>query len=315
MKPYSVDLREKIVSAIEQGDSSVRKVAQRFSVSKNSVQRLVTQKRSAGHVVPRPQGGSMVSPVMAYKAQLLRIFEQKTDATLAEYCELLFDETGLWVSPSTMCRTFQRLNLPRKKKTLRASQATSERVQSLRTEYWAQVKDIDLQDLVFLDEMGVLLGLMRTHARALPGERVYDFKPFYRGRKVSVIGAMSVSKVLAVMTMDDSMDAAAFKAYVSEMLVPQLWAGAVVVMDNLRAHKVEAIAPLIEAVGARILYLSPYSPEFNPIEHWWSQLKAFLRQFSPTTANMVDTLIATALDLIDPKHLRNWFAHCCYCPS
>ena len=201
------------------------------------------------------------------------------------------------------------------KKTLRASQATSERVQSLRTEYWAQVKDIDLQDLVFLDEMGVLLGLMRTHARALPGERVYDFKPFYRGRKVSVIGAMSVSKVLAVMTMDDSMDAAAFKAYVSEMLVPQLWAGAVVVMDNLRAHKVEAIAPLIEAVGARILYLSPYSPEFNPIEHWWSQLKAFLRQFSPTTANMVDTLIATALDLIDPKHLRNWFAHCCYCPS
>jgi transposase len=177
------------------------------------------------------------------------------------------------------------------------------------------VKDIDLNDLVFLDEMGVLLGLMRTHARALPGERAYAFKPFDRGRKVSVIGAMTVSKVLAVMTFDDSMDATAFKAYVSELLVPQLWEGAVVVMDNLSAHKVEAIAPLIEAAGARILYLSPYSPEFNPIEHWWSQLKAFLRQFSPTTAQMVDTLIATALDLIDPKHLRNWFAHCCYCPS
>jgi putative transposase len=185
----------------------------------------------------------------------------------------------------------------------------------LRAAYWEEVKAIDLKDLVFLDEMGVLLGLMRTHARALPGERAYDFKPFYRGRKVSVIGAMTVSKVLAVMTLDDSMDAAAFQAYVSELLVPQLWEGAVVVMDNLRAHKVEAIAPLIEAVGAKILYLSPYSPEFNPIEHWWSQLKAFLRQFSPTTTNMVDTLIATALDLIDPKHLRNWFAHCCYCPS
>jgi transposase len=116
MKPYSVDLREKIVSAIAKGNSSVRKVAQRFSVSKNSVQRLVTQKRIEGHVVPRQQGGSMVSPVMAYKAQLLRIFEQQTDATLAEYCELLFAETGLWVSQSTMCRTFQRLNLPRKKK-------------------------------------------------------------------------------------------------------------------------------------------------------------------------------------------------------
>jgi transposase len=116
MKPYSMDLREKIVSVIEKGDSSVRKVAQRFSVSKNSVQRLATQQRTDGHVAPRQQGGAMVSPVMAYKAQLLRIVEQQTDATLAEYCELLFAETGLWVSQSTMCRTFQRLNLPRKKK-------------------------------------------------------------------------------------------------------------------------------------------------------------------------------------------------------
>lgn len=116
------------------------------------------------------------------------------------------------------------------------------------------------------------------------------------------------------MTMDDSMDAAGFKIYVSKFLVPQLWSGAVVVMDNLPAHKVAAIVPLIEAVGAKVLYLSPYSPEFNPIEHWWSQLKVFLRQFSPTTSKRVDTLIATALDLIDPNHLRNWFAHCCYCP-
>jgi transposase len=177
------------------------------------------------------------------------------------------------------------------------------------------VTGIALKDLVFLDEMGVLLGLMRTHARAVPGERAYHFKPFYRGSKLSVIGAISVSKVLAVMTINDSMDAAAFKVYVSKCLVPQLWKGAVVVMDNLPAHKVQAIAPLIEDVGARILYLSPYSPEFNPIEHWWSQLKAFLRQFSPTTSKMVDTLIATAMDLINPEQLRNWFAHCCYCPS
>ena len=105
------------------------------------------------------------------------------------------------------------------------------------------------------------------------------------------------------------------EVYISQCLVPQLWKGAVVIMDNLPAHKVKAIAPLIEAVGARILYLSPYSPEFNPIEHWWSQLKAFLRQFSPRTSKKVDTLIKIAMDLMNPKHLRNWFAHCCYCPS
>ena len=148
--------------------------------------------------------------------------------------------------------------------------------------------------------MGVVLGLMRTHARAAPGVRAYDFKPFYRGGKVSVIGAVSVSKVLALMTMDGSMDASAFEVYVSECLAPELWPGAVVVMDNLPAHKVKAIAPLIEAVGAKVLYLSPYSPEFNPIEHWWSQLKALLRQVWLTTSKMVDTVLATAIDLIDP---------------
>ena len=115
MKPYSIDLREKIVSAIEKGDSSVRKVAARFGVSKNCVERWMRQKRTEGHVVPRQQGGS-VSPAMAHHDQLMVIFEHRPDATLAEYCELLFEQTGLWVSQSTMCRIFQRLHLPRKKK-------------------------------------------------------------------------------------------------------------------------------------------------------------------------------------------------------
>jgi transposase len=219
------------------------------------------------------------------------------------------DKSKYYVSSNTKTK------FTAKKKTQRSSQAKSEPVQLLRVDYWEQVKDVDLEDLVFLDEMGVLLGLARTHARALPGNRAYNFKPFYRGSKISVIGAITVSKVLAVMTMDDSMNAAAFEVFVSKCLIPQLWPGAVVVMDNLPAHKQSVITPLIEAVGAKVLYLSPYSPEFNPIEHWWSQLKAFLRMFSPTTSEMVDKLIAVALNLVNAQHLRNWFAHCCYCPS
>jgi transposase len=187
-------------------------------------------------------------------------------------------------------------------------------VQNLRVEYWSKVAQVELENLVFVDEMGVLLGLTRTHGRSEAGERAYDFKAFYRGAKVSVIGAMSLSKVLAVMTLNGSMDGSAFEVYVTQFLVPQLWPGAVVVMDNLPAHKAQTIEAAIQAVGASVLYLSPYSPEFNPIEHWWSQLKAFLRQFSPTTSKMLDNLIATALDLLDPLHLRNWCAHCCYCP-
>ncbi len=163
--------------------------------------------------------------------------------------------------------------------------------------------------------MGVLLGLTRTQARSPHGTRVYDLKPFYRGAKITVVGAISLKQVLAVMTMNGSMDGVAFKVFIEKCLVPQLWSGAVVVMDNLPAHKIAAIEPLLKAVGAKVLNLSPYSPDFNPIELWWSQLKAFLRQFSPTTTTMVDILTATALDLINPKHLQNWFTKCCYCTS
>ena len=166
----------------------------------------------------------------------------------------------------------------------------------MRNEYWQQVKQIDPANLVFIDEMGVLLGLRRTRGRSPHGTRVYDFQPFYRGAKVRVIGAISIKQVLAVMTLNGSMNSNAFKVFVEKCLLPQLWKGAVVVMDNLRAHKVVEIEPLIQSVGASVLYQSPYSPEFNPIEHWWSQLKAFLRQFSPTNSKMVDALIATALD-------------------
>ncbi|MCV3216588.1 transposase [Plectonema radiosum NIES-515] len=157
--------------------------------------------------------------------------------------------------------------------------------------------------------------LTRANARSSHGTRVYDSKPFYRGAKVTVIGAISIKQVLAVMTLNNSMDGNAFKVFVEKCLLPQLWTGAVVVIDNLPAHKVAEIEPLIQSVGASVLYQSPYSPDFNPIEHWWSQLKAFLRQFSPTTTLRVDILITTALDLVNPKHLKNWFTNCCYCTS
>ncbi len=182
-------------------------------------------------------------------------------------------------------------------------------------EYWDKIKDILPENLVFLDETGILLGLTRTHARCKPGTRVLELKPFYPAAKVTAIGAISINKVLALMTMNNSRDGQAFAVFIEKFLCPQLWTGAVVVIDNLSAHKLASIVPMIEAVGASVICLSPYSPDFNPIEHWWSQLKSFLRIFSPTTTSMIDKIIAVALNLMNPQHLRNWFANCCYCIS
>ena len=188
-------------------------------------------------------------------------------------------------------------------------------MQKLRVEYWEKIREFEAQNLVFLDETGIMLGMARSHARSPLGTRVAGIKPFYRGAKVTVIGAISLKKVLAIMTLNDSMDSSAFAVFIEKFLCPQLWPGAVVVMDNLPAHKLTSIESMIESVGARVVYLSPYSPDFNPIEMWWSQLKSFLRKFSPKTPEMIDRIIAVALNLMNHHHLKHWFTHCCYCTS
>jgi putative transposase len=142
------------------------------------------------------------------------------------------------------------------KKTLRSSQAHKEINQNQRIEYWEKIRDVAPKNLIFLDEMGVLLGIMRSRARSKKGERSYDIKPFYRGSRVTVVGAISNKKVIAMKTMKKSMNGEDFKKFVQEQLVPKLWKGAVLVMDNLKAHKVEGVEKMIEAVGARVVYLS-----------------------------------------------------------
>jgi putative transposase len=157
-----------------------------------------------------------------------------------------------------------------------------------------------------LDKTGIILDFIRTHSRSPPGTKVADIKPFYQGAKVTAIGAISINKVLGLMTMNDSMDGRALTVFIDKFLSPELGKVSVVVMDNLPAHKLASIVPLIKAYGASVICLSPYCLNFNPIELWWSQLKFFLRSFAPTTTSMIDKIIAVALKLMNPKHLRNW---------
>ncbi len=104
-----------------------------------------------------------------------------------------------------------------------------------------------------------------------------------------------------------------FLWFVENVLIPCLWPGAVVVMDNLPAHKITGITELIESVGAKVIYLSPYSPDFNPIEHLWSKLKNYLRKMAARTKEVLHDAIAEGLSLITLEDVRSGFAHCCYC--
>ena len=120
MKPYSIDFREKVVKAYYQGNTSIRKLADSFNVSKAFVQKLLKQKKINGHVQPGKQGGTMHGQLHGYSTQLALMVEKYPDATLSEYCEYWGETHGSWLSTSTMCRALQKLQLTRKKRALAA---------------------------------------------------------------------------------------------------------------------------------------------------------------------------------------------------
>lgn len=115
MKAYSIDLREKILKAYEQGDTSVRKVANRFGVAKSFVQKLLSLKKTQGHVEPKKQGGTLKGELDGYGIQLAAMVEEHPDATLSAYCEYWGATYDRWVSTSTMCRGLQKQKLTLKK--------------------------------------------------------------------------------------------------------------------------------------------------------------------------------------------------------
>jgi hypothetical protein len=124
-----------------------------------------------------------------------------------------------------------------------------------------------VKDLIFIDESGVNLALTRLFARAPKGQRAYGKRPQKRGKNISLIGAISLSGVVTQINLIGTVDGLTFEAFIAQKLVPQLWVGACVVMDNCSIHKGKEIESLINQAGARLIYLPPYSPEFSPIEN------------------------------------------------
>lgn len=123
---------------------------------------------------------------------------------------------------------------------------------------------------------------------------------------------MAQRGIVAAMTVEAATDGDVFLAYLEHVLGPQLQVGDVVVMDNLSAHKVAGVRERITARGAELLYMPPYSPDFNPIEQCWSKVKQILRTLKARTAEALEQAVAQALAAITPDNARAWFAHCGY---
>jgi transposase len=154
--------------------------------------------------------------------------------------------------------------------------------------------------------------MTRRFGRAPRGERVIGAVPQNYGANLTMLAALSLHGIEAVMTIEGATDAEAFQAYTKEVLGPTLRPGDIVILDNLSAHKMTSIREVIEGCGAQLLYLPPYSPDLAPIEQAWSKIKTFLRTAKARTREALELAIQHALTTITAADAHSWFTYCGY---
>ncbi|MGH7262247.1 MAG: IS630 family transposase [Nitrospiraceae bacterium] len=307
-RPLSDDLRKRLISAVD-GGMSRRSAAKRFGVAASTAIKWADRWRRAGHARPRPQGGDKRSRrIEAHAEVILALVEDTPDITLAEIAAYLDDAHRLRVVQSTVWRLLARHGLTRSKKTAHASEQQRADILSRRRAWFDAQPDLEPERLVFIDETGASTKMARRYGRAPCGERCRAPVPHGHWRTTTFVGALRLEGMTAPMVLDGAMHGAAFLAYVEQVLVPSLSSGDIVVMDNLPAHKPIAVRKAIEAAGAELRFLPPYSPDFNPIEMAFSKLKAFLKKTAARTVDDLWDAIAKGIETFTPTECQNYFA-------
>jgi transposase len=196
---------------------------------------------------------------------------------------------------------------PAQKKSLHAQERDTEENLKRRAEFLKKIRATPSERLIYLDESGVTTQMTRLYARSRDGARIHEAAPQGHWKILTILGAMSTCGMIAAMTIEEPTDADIFLAYLDHVLCPKLTPGDVVVMDNLPAHKVKGVHERIEAAGAELLYLPPYSPDLNPIEKAWSKLKLLLRSAKVRTREALDQAISELLPQLTQQNAEAWF--------
>jgi transposase len=306
MRPYSLDLRQRVAQAVDNHQGSLRQLARRFFVSLSFVARLLALRRQTGALDPRPHGGGRRPALSGQDLDRLRqLLADQPDATLDELAARL----GTGCSRMAVGRALRRLQITRKKKILRADERDRADVQQKREDFLQQLAAVDPERRVYVDEMGATTAMTRTHGRAAVGERVYGSVPG-KWESLTLIAGMRRGGVLATGAFAGATDTAVFRAYTEQILVPELRPGDVVILDNLKPHKDKAVVEAIEGAGARVLPLPPWSPDLTPIEKMFSKVKGLLRSAAARAQEAVIGAMGEALEQVCPEDIRGWFASC-----
>ena len=316
MKAYSLDLRQKIVDAYAEGNISQRQLAKQFRVALSFIEKLLKQHRETGSIAPKQRIEQTPTKLNTEQLTVLeQLVKENNDATLDELRYQLEQKTGILIGRSTVDRMLTKLNLTvKKKRFIRRKKQVNGCFRS-RVEFWQVIRGILAKDLIFIDESGINLALTRLFARAPKGKRSLGARPQKRGKNVSLIGAIGINGLITQVSLLGATDGLTFEAFIAQRLVPKLWAGAWVLMDNCSIHKGKEIEALITKAGAKLIYFPPYSPDFSPIENCWSKIKSVLRSIGARSYPDLAKAIEKAFEQVSLQDIQNWFTHCCYCTS
>lgn len=174
------------------------------------------------------------------------------------------------------------------------------------------VNPVDLRRLRFIDDAGINLVLTRLYGRAPRGQRIIERVLRNYGEQASLISSLSIEGVAATMSITGAVDALVFDVYLEQVLGPTICARDLLVLDNLAAHKASHIEQVAAECSAAVIWLSPYSPDYSPVEMMWSKIKATMRAAKARTREELEKALAAALKLITEADCLAWFTHCGY---
>src|SRR4051794_5391109 len=303
MTPYSQDLRQRVLDTVRRREGSVRQIARRFLVSVSFVTRLVRTHRDTGALEPEPHGGGNPAVLTPEDLERLRaLIRQQPDATLEEGRQRL----GVSCSTRTISRALSRLGLPRKKEVPRAQEQDRPDVQEQRRAFCEGLAGVDARRRVFGDECGADTAMTRTYGRAPVGQRVATNTPGHWESITRTCG-LRPSGVTAAWAFPGATHTEGFATYVEEVLVPELKPGDVVIWDDLKPHRSEEALEAVEAAGAEVVPLPPWSPDLTPIEEMVSKVKGSLRSAAAGTKETVDAAFGSALHDVTLDDIAGWF--------
>ena len=195
------------------------------------------------------------------------------------------------------------------KKVGHAAERETEANRLKREAFLAELRTVPPEQLIYLDESGVPTQMTRLYGRCRGGRRVADAVPGGNWKIVTILGAMNYDGMLAAMTIEAATDGDIFLAFLDDILCPKLKPGNVLVMDSLSAHKIDGVRQRIEAAGARLLYLPPYSPDLDPVEKAWAKLKTQLRNAQARTAEALHQAVERFLLHINHQDAKAWLGY------